>query len=29
SNIKEGISEDEANELKAKLEETGASVTVK
>ncbi len=29
SNVKEGISEDEANELKAKLEETGASITVK
>ncbi|MFD1317060.1 50S ribosomal protein L7/L12 [Loigolactobacillus zhaoyuanensis] len=27
--IKEGVSEDEANELKAKLEEAGASVTVK
>ncbi|QIL50149.1 50S ribosomal protein L7/L12 [Weissella coleopterorum] len=27
--IKEGLSEDEANELKAKLEETGAEVTVK
>ena len=27
--IKEGLSEDDANELKAKLEETGASVTVK
>ncbi|WP_373762306.1 50S ribosomal protein L7/L12 [Weissella soli] len=29
SNVKEGVSEDEANELKAKLEETGASITVK
>lgn len=29
SAIKEGISEDEANELKAKLEEVGAVVTVK
>lgn len=29
SAIKEGISEDEANELKAKLEEAGAVVTVK
>ncbi|MCM0582543.1 50S ribosomal protein L7/L12 [Weissella diestrammenae] len=27
--VKEGLSEDEANELKAKLEEVGASVTVK
>ncbi|PIO82990.1 50S ribosomal protein L7/L12 [Loigolactobacillus backii] len=27
--IKEGVSEDEANELKAKLEEAGAEVTVK
>ena len=27
--IKEGVSEDEANDMKAKLEETGASVTVK
>lgn len=27
--IKEALSEDEANELKAKLEETGAEVTVK
>ncbi|MDR3240649.1 MAG: 50S ribosomal protein L7/L12 [Lactobacillaceae bacterium] len=27
--VKEGLSEDEANELKAKLEETGASVAVK
>lgn len=27
--IKEGVSEDEANELKAKLEEAGAVVTVK
>lgn len=29
SAIKEGVSEDEANELKAKLEEAGAVVTVK
>lgn len=29
SAIKEGLSEDEANELKAKLEEAGAVVTVK
>ncbi|MBD1501254.1 50S ribosomal protein L7/L12 [Weissella cibaria] len=29
SAIKEGVSEDEANELKAKLEEVGAVVTVK
>ena len=29
SAIKEGVSEDEANELKAKLEEAGAGVTVK
>lgn len=27
--IKEGLSEDDANELKAKLEEAGAAVTVK
>ncbi|MDO4911941.1 MAG: 50S ribosomal protein L7/L12 [Lactobacillus sp.] len=27
--IKEGVSEDEANEIKAKLEEVGAEVTVK
>lgn len=27
--VKEGVSEDEANELKAKLEEAGASVTLK
>ncbi|MDR3190755.1 MAG: 50S ribosomal protein L7/L12 [Lactobacillaceae bacterium] len=27
--IKDGLSEDEANELKAKLEEAGASVTIK
>jgi len=29
SMVKEGLSEDEANELKAKLEEAGAVVTVK
>jgi len=29
SMVKEGVSEDEANELKAKLEEAGAVVTVK
>ena len=27
--LKEGLSEDEANELKAKLEEVGATVTLK
>lgn len=29
SNLKEGVSEDEANEIKAKLEEVGAAITVK
>lgn len=29
SNVKEGISKDEANDLKAKLEEAGASVEIK
>ena len=28
-NLKEGVSEDEANDIKAKLEEVGATVTVK
>ena len=28
-NVKEGVSEDEANDIKAKLEEVGASVTLK
>lgn len=28
-NVKEGVSEDEANDIKAKLEEVGATVTVK
>ena len=28
-NVKEGLSEDDANDLKAKLEDAGASVTVK
>ena len=29
SNVKEGVTEDEANDIKAKLEEVGAEVTVK
>ena len=29
SNLKEGVSKEEAEELKKKLEETGATVTVK
>ncbi|KAA8788242.1 50S ribosomal protein L7/L12 [Lactobacillus crispatus] len=28
-NVKEGVSEDEANDIKAKLEEVGATVTLK
>ncbi|WP_294763655.1 ribosomal protein L7/L12, partial [uncultured Lactobacillus sp.] len=28
-NVKEGVSEDEANDIKSKLEEVGATVTVK
>ena len=29
SNVKEDVKEDEANDIKAKLEEVGASVTLK
>ncbi|WP_054750593.1 50S ribosomal protein L7/L12 [Lacticaseibacillus thailandensis] len=29
SNVKEGVTEDEANDIKSKLEEVGAEVTVK